>query len=66
MTICCESATVSRETTDEWINTMLKALLEEYDPTDNYNADETGLFYKCLPVATLAQKGKNASGTKAP
>ena len=32
-----------------------------YKTDDVYNADETGLFYKCLPNNTYTLKGENAS-----
>ncbi|XP_070181810.1 tigger transposable element-derived protein 4-like [Littorina saxatilis] len=35
-----------------------------YHPNDIYNADETGLFYCCLPNKTLAMKGENCPGGK--
>ena len=44
-----ESATVTGAMTDEWTSTNMPALLSEFNSGDIYNADETGLFYKCLP-----------------
>ena len=43
---------------------MLPALLADYDPCDVFNADETGLFFKCLPEKTLAFKGEKCHGGK--
>ena len=43
--------------TQEWTSISLPALLSEFEPEDIYNADETGLFYKCLPEKTFAMKG---------
>ena len=39
-------------------------ITEGYSPKDFYNADETGLFYKCTPDKTLAFKGERCSGGK--
>ena len=60
-TICGESASVTPEMTSKWRNNVLPALLERYSPEDVYNADETGLFYRCLPNKTYTLKGENAS-----
>lgn len=40
----------------------LQELLDEYDPKDIYNFDETGLFYRMRPTHTLASK--QVSGKK--
>ncbi|GBN19115.1 hypothetical protein AVEN_40483-1 [Araneus ventricosus] len=32
-------------------------ILQEFSPQNIFNADETGLFFKCLPIKTLAFKG---------
>ena len=60
-TICGESATVTPEMTREWRNNTLPALLARYSDDDIYNADKTGLFYKCLPNKTYTLKGEDAS-----
>ena len=36
-------------------------LLARYSNDDVYNADEMGLFYKCLLNKTYTMKGENAS-----
>ena len=61
---CGESLSVDKEATEDWKVLTLKPLLEQYNPCDIYNADETGLFYKCLPSRTLAFKGQTYSGGK--
>ena len=33
---------------------VLTPLLMQYEPQDVYNADETSLYYKCLPDRTYA------------
>ena len=59
---CGEYLSVDKEATEDWKVLTLKPLLEQYNPCDIYNADETGLFYKCLPSRTLAFKGQTCSG----
>ncbi|XP_054281926.1 tigger transposable element-derived protein 6-like [Macrosteles quadrilineatus] len=51
--VCGESASVNSNVCDEW-KTELKKLTESYLPENIYNADETGLFFKCLPDRTLS------------
>jgi hypothetical protein len=46
---------------DKWLTETLPYLLERYDPSDVYNADETGLFYQCLPNKTFTFRGHAAS-----
>lgn len=58
-----ESAAVDTNATDLWFQ-RLPELLEEYEPRDIYNADETGLFFNCLPDRTLALKGESCHGGK--
>ncbi|GFO22523.1 tigger transposable element-derived protein 4 [Plakobranchus ocellatus] len=64
--ICGESAAVCQETIEGWKDTQLKKILEEFSPDDIFNADETGLFFKCLPNRTLALKGEQGTGGKIP
>ena len=59
-----EPLSVNKEVTEDWTVKTLKPLLEQYNPCDIYNADETGLFYKCLPSPTLTFKGQTCSGGK--
>ena len=51
--VCGESATVTPEKMDKWLHETLPHLLEQYDPSNVYNVDETGLFYQCLPNKTF-------------
>jgi len=46
--ICGESASVDEGICDDW-KVKLQDLLCEHDPKNVFNADETGLFLKCLP-----------------
>ncbi|XP_018318868.1 tigger transposable element-derived protein 4-like [Agrilus planipennis] len=51
------TASVNNEIFDEW-KTQLQSLLNDYEPNDVFNADETGLFFKCLPDKTHVFKNK--------
>lgn len=39
-------------------------IVEDYEPKDIFNADETGYFYKCLPSRTLSFKNEKCVGGK--
>ena len=60
--VCGEAGSVSKETTDKWKQSELQEILKQFEPKNIYNADETGLFYKCVPNRTLAEKGDACSG----
>lgn len=62
--VCGESASVNIETCHSWINERLKGLLSVYEPENVFNADETALFYKCLPDKTLAFRDEKCHGGK--
>ena len=49
---------------NEWTTNVLPSLLAGYDPSDVYNADETGLFYKMQPNKTLHFRGERCTGGK--
>lgn len=61
--LCGESASCDDGVIQDWFS-KLPTLIQGYDPRDIYNADETGLFYKCLPDHTLALKGEACHGGK--
>lgn len=61
--ICGESGSVNETVCDDWKD-KLAELTAGYDPEDIFNADETGLFYKCLPDKTLLFKGDECNGGK--
>lgn len=63
-TLCGESAAANIQTRDEWVTNVLPKLLEKYDENDIFNADETGLFFKCLPNKTMAFKNEKCFGGK--
>jgi hypothetical protein len=58
-----ESAAVDTNATDLWFERLPK-LLEGYEARVIYNADETGLFFYCLPDGMLALKGETCHGGK--
>ena len=63
--ICGEENSVDTgsEQMEEWHRT-LSMILKEYDPKNVYNADETGVFFRCLPDKTLEFKDKDCHGGK--
>lgn len=61
--VCGESNSVDNNECNEWIKN-LPALLHDYSPDDVFNADEAGLFYKCLPDKTFTFKGQPCHGGK--
>ena len=62
--MCGESSSVTPEMTSDWLSQTLPSLLAEYKPEDIFNADETGLFWKCLPDKTMRFKGDRCNGGK--
>lgn len=61
--ICGESATVGNDICTEW-KKELQVLIAGYEPQNIFNADELGLFFKCLPDKTLTFKNDKCSGGK--
>ncbi|XP_039967465.1 tigger transposable element-derived protein 6-like [Bactrocera tryoni] len=61
--VCGESAAVDDEVCVQWRENIQK-LIENYEPKNIFNADETGLFYKCLSDRTLSLKGQSCHGGK--
>jgi len=59
-----ESASVNVNAIKVWLENEWPTIREGYSSKDIYNADETGLFYKCLPNRTLKFKGETCSGGK--
>uniref|UniRef100_H3A6S1 HTH CENPB-type domain-containing protein n=1 Tax=Latimeria chalumnae TaxID=7897 RepID=H3A6S1_LATCH len=56
--VCGKSAAVSDNDCDTWRIRVLPNLFKDYREND-FNADETGLFFKCLPDKTMTFKGDN-------
>lgn len=63
-TISGEAASVDKSSVEKWKDGELKRIMDKYEPKDIYNADETGLFYRCLPNKTHTLKGENCVGGK--
>lgn len=62
-TECGESDSVDFESAAQWM-LSLDPILREYNPRDIFNADETGLFFKCEPNRTMAFKNDPCFGGK--
>ena len=48
----------------QFIEEVLKPLMEEYEPQNIYNADETSLFYKSLSNHTMSFDSEQVHGSK--
>ncbi|GFS93023.1 tigger transposable element-derived protein 2 [Nephila pilipes] len=64
--LCGESTAILNAVGLEMWLEKLPNLQEGYKDCDIYNADETGLFHKCLPERTLAFKGESCHSGKFP
>ncbi|XP_039386738.1 tigger transposable element-derived protein 4-like [Mauremys reevesii] len=62
--ICGESAAVQQEQVDSWLKTQMRTILDTYETWNIFNADETGVFWKCLPDKTMAFRGEACHGGK--
>ncbi len=58
-----ESANVDLQTVEDW-KLKMEMLLDGYESRDIWNLDETGLFWRLLPSASLDQKSKQSKGGK--
>lgn len=59
-----EAAAVDKAVCDDWRLTKITHLLEEYEPGDFYNVDETALYYQLLPEKILSFAGDVCTGGK--
>ena len=59
-----EAESVDQDGVNEWQNHRLPALLQEFEPEQIFNTDETGLFYRCLPDKTHVFKNEKCAGGK--
>lgn len=64
ISLCGESAFADLQSSEEWQKNVLPTLISQYDKNDIFNADETGVFFKCLPNKILAFKGQKCFGGK--
>ncbi|GBM91277.1 Tigger transposable element-derived protein 4 [Araneus ventricosus] len=61
--LCGESASVPESVCEEWIKDI-PVLVKGYETKNIFNADETGLFYQCLPDKTAMFKDEECRGGK--
>ena len=59
-----EKSSADAEAAEEWMSTILPQLLNEYDPEDIYNANETGLYYRATLDGSLCYAYEQLSGSK--
>nr|XP_042907454.1 tigger transposable element-derived protein 4-like [Parasteatoda tepidariorum] len=59
-----ESNDVSDKDCESWIAETLNKILKDYKPENIFNADETALFFQCLPQKTLTFKNEKCFGGK--
>ena len=58
-----ESASVREEDVADW-SKRLPTICTGYEARNIFNADETGLFYRCLPNRSMVQKADSCKGGK--
>lgn len=63
-TVSGEAMGANEDAAIAWRQNVFPTYLQRYNENDIYNADETGLFYQCLPNQTLALKGEKCIGGK--
>jgi len=61
--LCGESANVDKKAADDW-ERHLAAVVEGYAIEDQFNADETAVFYRQLPRKSMVFKGESCNGGK--
>ena len=59
-----ETAAVDEACVNNWYKNRIPILLKEFKEEQIFNADETGLFYKCLPDRTHVFKNETCAGGK--
>ena len=59
-----EAASVPLDVVNQWREQVLPDLLKHHKPSDVYNMDETGLFFRLTTNKTLNFKGKKCTGGK--
>lgn len=61
--VCGESGAVNQQDAGQW-KRDLEEMIQDRDPKNIFNVDETGLFFKCTPDKTLAFKNEKCHGGK--
>ncbi|XP_023314369.1 tigger transposable element-derived protein 6-like [Trichogramma pretiosum] len=59
-----EQAEADFTSANEWFIQEWPEISKNYSPSDIFNADETGLYYRALPEHTYALKSENTKGFK--
>ncbi|GBN29937.1 Tigger transposable element-derived protein 4 [Araneus ventricosus] len=59
-----ESKDVDDNDSENWLTETLSKILKAYKPGNIFNADETALFFQCLPQKTLTFKKEKCFGGK--
>ena len=59
-----EASSVNSTVVDEWVESRIPLLCNEFPPTDIYNVDETAFFWKSMPDHTLAFRNEAVRGGK--
>ena len=59
-----EKSSANFEGAEIWVSTVLPQILEEYNPENIYNADETGLYFRATPDRSLCYAYEQLSGSK--
>ncbi|GBM07231.1 Tigger transposable element-derived protein 6 [Araneus ventricosus] len=59
-----ESKDVDNNDSENWITETMIKILKDYKPENTFNADETALFFQCLPQKTLTFKKEKYFGEK--
>ncbi|GAB6028381.1 hypothetical protein CHUAL_002548 [Chamberlinius hualienensis] len=62
--VSSEEAAVDLTTVSNWFQEKWAQLSPDYSPTDVFNCDETGLFWKMMPDKSLTLKNEICSGGK--
>ena len=62
-TLSGEKGSVNADIVDQWFQ-RVPGIISDYAPRDNYNADETGLYFRALPDKTLKVRGEECAGGK--
>jgi hypothetical protein len=59
--LCGESSDVNNETIEEWVAKLL-SVIEEYEPKNIANGEQTGLFFCALPKISPCLEDEKCSG----
>ena len=63
---CGEEAGVNKDEIQSWCDGPLHEILNSFTPSNIFNIDETGLFWKMLLEQSLGFSGTEYHGTKRP